>query len=185
MTVLYTSLLLVHVASALGFFAVQGIALLAIHELKSAASADEARRAFARFGVAEKLMAPWPPLLLLSGIILCAVAWGFSQAWVILALLGFVATAVLARGVDAPRLGRARALLERGASFASDVRPMLHGPVAQRSQWSHHGLLVWIVFLMVVKPALVPALIALGIALVPALLVTVRSTSPLRTAREA
>lgn len=157
---IYPTLLFVHILSALALFAVEGLDLFAMRELRAAKEEGAAHAALARLSLAQKLVGPVPPLLLLSGLGLCALTWGFQTPWVDLSLLGFVTIAVLVRVVDTPRLARLQALMRDGATFGH-LHAAMYDPALRRGSRVRLGLLVWLVGLMTVKPGWVIALVAL------------------------
>lgn len=173
---LYLTLLFTHVMAAIALCVLDGIGHFALLDLRAASTPEAARLAFTRHALAVRLIAPVPPLLLVSGVILCALSWGFHAAWVDFSLAGFLAVAVLVRAVEFPRLMRLQVLLDGHGPFA-DVSAAIHDQSLHRAVRARHALIVWLVFLMAVKPV---ALVAVA-ALLPALVWTLwRSRSASR-----
>lgn len=179
-TWLSPTLLFLHIISALGLFAVTGASALALHGLRSADRVDALRAALDRLMLPHALAKPLPPLLLLSGLGLCWLTWGFRQPWVLLSLAGFLTIAVLMQAVLQARLKRLERQLENGADF-EHVAAMLRDRLLWRVDRLCNGLLLWLVFLMTVKPGLVLALAALALVLAAALLWPLRAAAPRRT----
>ncbi|GGR36626.1 hypothetical protein [Deinococcus ruber] len=153
MSSLYNTLLFVHIVSAILLFVVEGITAFALRELRAAPHQEAARQALARVQAMALLGKLTPLVVLLSALGLCALAWGFKTPWVLLSLVGFVGIAVLVQVVDHPRLLRLKHLLGDDLPF-QQLRPVLTDPVLRRAVRVRLSLLLWLVFLMTVKPAL-------------------------------
>lgn len=175
-SLLYPALLFTHVLAATALCALDGVGLFASRELRAASDTDTARQAFARYSLAGRLIKPVPPVLLLSGLALCALSWGFGAAWIDLSLAGFLAVSVLVQAVDHPRLRRLQHLLDNAAPFAT-VSAAVHDPALRRGIRARHALIVWLLLLMTVKPGLGVGLAALLIVMVWALAAPLRASS--------
>ena len=181
---LYPVLLLVHVLAALAFFAMEGALFFAVREVRAARTPELLRAALTRFETLGRSMGPIPPLLLLSGLALCAVAWGFRTPWVNLSLVGFALGAALARGYEVPRYAKAGRLLDAGASFER-VRAGVNEPRLHLAASLRYTLMLWLVLLMTIKPTLMVAVLALAAALGVALLLAALRLGPRSVARPA
>ena len=176
MSSLYSTLLFVHIVSAMLLFVVEGITYFALRELRAAPHREAVRQALARVQTVGLLSKLTPLVLLLSALGLCALAWGFRIPWVLLSLGGFVGIAVLVQVVDHPRLIRLKRLLGDDLPF-EQFRPALTDPVLRRAVRVRLGLLLWLVFLMTVKPALLLGLEALLLTGMGTLLLPIRTDS--------
>ncbi|PYE51075.1 hypothetical protein [Deinococcus yavapaiensis] len=184
LTALYPLLLLVHVFAALAFFAMEGALFFAVREARATRTPELLRAALTRFQTLGRYIGPIPPLLLISGLALCAVAWGFRTPWVNLSLVGFALCAALARGYEVPRYMNAGRLLDSGASFEL-VRAGLNDPRLRLAAHLRYTLMLWLVLLMTIKPALTVAVLALAASLGVALLLAALRSGPRGVTRPA
>lgn len=171
MVALYPWILLVHIAAALALFAAELVSALNFRAMRHAPDLKTLRAEMGRTGQIAKVFKLAPPLLLLSGVALCALAWGFQIAWVNLSLLIFVVIMVMVRVVDGPRKGAiARAAHGGDGPVPADVLERMADPVLRRATRLRWALLVALVSFMTVKPGLWLALLVLGVLVGVALL---------------
>lgn len=180
---LYPYLLFVHVASALVLFAGEGAGYLALRSLQHAKTAGGVRAALARAAEAGRLPHLASFSLLTSGLSMAALVWGFQRAWVDLALALFFLVFVQVSLVDRPRY---RQLAQLGHQDEEALLRAAHDPALLRWAKLRLGATFGLVYLMTLKPALLPGLAGIGLLLLIAAavafgpLLTRRASAPER-----
>lgn len=164
---LYAWLLLTHIVAALSMFAGEGMMYLLLYQARQAPSPETLYPSLGLSGKVLPLIQLASPVLLLSGLAMCGLVWGFQLAWVNLSLIGFFSTIVVVTRVDRPwgeRLYRA----VKAGDFLQAQR-LVRDPVIARVRLMRLGTLLGAVFLMTLKPTLLGCL--LGFALIQLLFV--------------
>jgi hypothetical protein len=154
-------LLFLHVTSAMGIVAGLGIEGLALVQLRAARTGDEARRALASSRYVQRIAGSSLLVAIITGFYLATVYWRWQGAWMGVAFLTIVATAL----VGALMTGRAMRTAMR--SPADALGPAAMASLQARLGMSYTirlGLFLGIVFLMTTKPA--SGSIALGAVIV-------------------
>lgn len=171
----YQSLLIVHLlAVVFAFFAAGAITVLRSLLVKAETPAG-ALAVLKTSGSIAMLMPVFSVILLVSGLLLTKAAWSFTNAWVVLAIVGLVAMSVIGGAVLKPRgmaLAKTVATLPQ---LTADTRRALADPAGQMAELTNIALSTAIVLLMILKPSLtaslgifvgVPALILAGAMIV-------------------
>lgn len=159
----YPYLLFIHVASALTLFAGEGAGYLALRALQHAKTTGGVRAALARSAEAAKLPHVASFLLLVSGVSMSALVWGFTRAWVDLALVVFFLIFVQVSLVDAPRYKRLARLSHEGSE--SELLAAAHDPALLRWTKLRLGATFSLVYLMTVKPGMLGSFLGVGLIL--------------------
>jgi hypothetical protein len=165
-------LVFIHVTGAMGVFAalaVEGAVLLQIHR---ATDAPQLRAALHAFGLVPRVGMPSLLVTLISGLYLTASVWGWRVAWIDVAFLAMIATAVIGAALTGPRIARLEKTL---------IRDDRHDSMLWASFIMRTCILIGVVFLMTVKPPLNASLIAMvtaaGVGVVAALPRRARSSA--------
>src|ERR687891_468762 len=164
---LYSVLLFVHVLSAMALFGVLAVETVALASLRRPATLDEGRKWMAIMRGTGRLGPIAMVPLLAAGIWMMALRWD-AAPWIVAALAGVVAMAVLAGAVTrramrrfAQSLGARAELSPGGIAALADA-----GPLAL-SLWLRVALAIGILALMTMKPGVLGsvAIMALSLAL--------------------
>lgn len=160
---MYEIVLFLHLLTiGIAFLAI-GMMLLAVLQLRNAETVSDALRAIAASASVEKVMPLATVLLLLTGGYLTQVRWTWTTPWVDVAIAGLL----LITFIGAVGLGsRARALhaeLEaaRGNAIDATLSARVHDPFLMVGSGLNVGLVAGVMYVMVLKPALFPAIAAL------------------------
>lgn len=163
---LYAITVFLHVVGALGLFAALGLEWASLHNLRRAATPEQAREWAKLLSSLRFLGGPAALTILVTGIYLSATRWG-HQGWIGLSLVGLLLIAVLAVTLTGRRARSiARALASEGGSLSVALGARLRDPVLLVSAWLRTALALGVVFIMVTKPSGAGALTAMGVALV-------------------
>ena len=145
-------LVFVHVTGAFGVFAALAIEGAVLLQIRRATDVPQLRAALNTFGLVPRVGMPSLLVTLISGIYLTASVWGWRAAWIDVAFLALIATAVIGAVLTRPSIARLEKTLIRDDTRDS----MLWASFIMRT-----FMLIGIVFLMTVKPPLNAALIAI------------------------
>lgn len=159
---LYPFLLLLHIVAALSMFAGEAMLQVLLHQARQARSLETLGSTLSLAGKLMPFIQLASPILLLSGLVMCWLYWGFRLAWVDLSLIGFFLTIAVVMRVDRPWGERVLAAMKAG-DFPQALS-LVRNPTIARIRQMRLGTLLGAVFLMTVKPALLGAL--LGFALI-------------------
>lgn len=157
---LYSLLVLLHVVGAGALFASLGIEVSALHRLRRAGTADEARSwlpAFRRPGGVLGEVAFGT--LMLTGLGMAVVRGGL-EAWMTAALAAIAAMMVLGRTVHDPRSNVLTAALE-AEDPSTTWRPLARDPQLHLGVWIRVGLLVGVLGLMALEPSVLGSIVTL------------------------
>lgn len=170
----YPYLLLIHIVSALALFACEGVGIVSTQLLKRARDIDGFRTVLAVTKSAGGIGKFAPLLLLLTGLALSLITWGgLRLAWVNLSLLIFVLIALGVNFVDAKLLRRLEAQATAGDFAAGQT--LARSRALSISTILRLTALLGLVFLMTLKPTLVPALLGLSLIFAVGLGVALKS----------
>lgn len=175
-SMIYLGFKLTHIFAALALFAAEGVTFFSLRELRQAKDFEGVRGALARVRTTMGISKIAPPWLLLSGLVMMLVSWGFQTAWVNLSLLLFMVNFVLVRVSDIPwamRLGQAAT--EQQGALTPQLQALIHDPRVKQGQTLRLGINLGLVFLMTLKPGLWLALA--GVAVMVALVFAMEAIS--------
>jgi hypothetical protein len=160
----YDAAQFVHVVGALGLAAAFGVEAVGLVGLRRATDADEAllwlrsRRWVLLIGPASI------GLVLVTGIYLSVVEWG-PDAWILVSLASLVALAGIGGVLTGIPRARVTPAVERASGpLSEELRRGLQTPVLTVSIMTRIAITVGIVFLMVLKPALVSSILTIVLA---------------------
>lgn len=164
---LYTISLFLHVVGAIGVFVVLGFEWMSLRMLQRATTVGQIRQTLGAGRALRGLGGISMLVLLIAGIYMMATAWG-GVAWATVGFGAMVLLAVLGAVLTGPRMraiGRALAAQPtEDGPITSELRQLLEQPLLLLSLLTRIAIALGIVFLMTVKPALTGSLVAIGIA---------------------
>ncbi|HEY1294453.1 MAG TPA: DUF2269 family protein [Chloroflexota bacterium] len=156
MTGLYPYLIFVHVCSVIGLFAAIALEAAAMYRIGTTRSATVIRENLSTLGFLEKALPGAAGLVLISGVSMVLLRWGWSPAWIDSALAVLVLLGVLGPIVTGRRVTRIRAALARtqhtGDELPEGVVPLAADPVLLGYAPIPAVMGLAIVALMVFKP---------------------------------
>jgi hypothetical protein len=150
----YSIALFLHVVGALLLFVTLTVEGIGLRQLYRAATMEDAQAAATLLRV-NRIIGPLSALgVLVPGLYMTATTWGWV-AWIVVALVSYVAIAVLG-AVNGIRLQA----LERSQALLTGIR----NPIFLISWLTRVGIALGVVFLMTVKPGAAAAVLAVVIA---------------------
>ena len=169
----YTFVLFMHILGVLGMFIAIGLeeaALLRIRSAKTTMQVSEWMRVMS--GV-EKLFPLSGVLILVSGLTMVFMTWGWNQAWIDVSLGVLLLTSVLSPTLTTPRFKAIRKAVETAPSgmLSSTQLRLTHDSILRTTIFIMDFLTIGVVFLMTMKPGWIVSLAVMAIALVTALIV--------------
>jgi hypothetical protein len=173
----YPYALFVHIVGVLGLFIGLGLELVCVLQLRRARSVEQLREWVSLESVIAKLMPITTLLLLLGGLYMVIVSWGWKTGWIDVSLALVIALSVLGPTVNGRRLHAIAA-----NASAGPVSPSLLSKLQDRVLWASVFINVatglGIVALMTLKPDWIGAI---AIIVVAAILGLVAGLSLART----
>jgi uncharacterized membrane protein YiaA len=163
----YTIALFVHVLSAIGFYTSVITGLFGATAMRRAQRVEQVRAILGLLALTDPLSAISGLLILITGLYMAKTAWGFTTGWIDVGLISVFLLIPFGAGIVAPR----RRVLARLAQAApegpltADLAARIFDPALRAGLFAQAGLLLGIVFLMTMKPDLVPAIISMAVAL--------------------
>src|SRR5215208_5040135 len=162
---IYTLVKFLHVSGAIGYFVAIGTWLFGLAALRRAQRVEHVRVLSDLVGRLGPLFGISVLLILASGLYMSLSAWGLQTGWIAVALTSLVLVAPLGTALIEPR----RRAIDRLAQAAPDgplpdsLQQHTHDPMLLTALQTIVALLLGIVFLMIAKPALTAALLAMAI----------------------
>lgn len=161
---MYDAAHFLHVVGALGLTAAFGVEAALLVGLRRAMDADEAllwlrsRRWLLLIGPASI------GLVLATGIYLTVVEWG-PDAWILVSLGSLMAVAGIGGFLTGIPMARVTAAVERASGpLSEELRRTLQSPLLTVSIMTRITITIGIVYLMVLKPALLTSIVAIVLA---------------------
>ncbi len=146
---------LLHIVAALAFFGLEGAYPLHKAALGRAADFAALKKALSRFEALVKLIGTAALVILISGLLLVFMAWGWQTAWVNLGLGLFVLNIVVTSLFDMPWSKALRKAVEgRSGALTAEVRSVEADPRMHFSHTLKTAIDFALVFLMTIKPDL-------------------------------
>ena len=161
---LYHLAVFLHILGAFGLVAALAIEAIALRGLRDATQAESARPWLGAIR-ALRIMAPASiALILVMGLYLMATTWG-GKPWILTAILGLVAVAVIGGVLSGTRMARiGPAVGQARGALSPDLQRSLQDPILVLSSRVRLALVVGILFLMTLKPSWLASIIVLVIA---------------------
>jgi hypothetical protein len=170
----YTVVLYAHLLGAFALFIGQGIEWVASSLFRGAASTDQVRAWLRVFKVSPPLSGIGILVLLLSGGYLAQLSGAMKQGWIPATLLAIGVALVLGFAVILPRMNKIRKTLPSlNEPVKAELRSRLSDPVLLTAIRVRVLLAAGILYLMAAKMPLTPSLVALLVALVVGLLLSI------------
>ncbi len=169
---LYTLVLFLHVSGAIGAFVSIGIWLFGLTALRRAQRVEQVRAIAWLIIVASPLMVFSVLLIAIAGFNMALSTWGLQTPWIAVAIVSFVLIAPVGPFVLDARMRIILAEVREvpGGPIPGTLYVRTHDPILGTAAQTLATILLGIVFLMTNKPALVTAIIVMGIALACGLL---------------
>jgi hypothetical protein len=163
----YVIALFLHVSGAIGIWVSLGIWLFGLAALRRAADVAQVRAVAWLIVVATPVMLLSLALLGVAGFYMALAIWGLQTAWIAVSLGSMLVIAPIGAFVLDPRM---HAILDAARKSADGPLPdalaaRARDPVLPIAAQTMAAVLLGVVFLMTTKPALLPALVAMGVAL--------------------
>jgi hypothetical protein len=158
---IYQLALFIHILGAFGLVAAITLEASAQWGLRRASTAEEARVRLGGMRVIQRLAPASLGLILITGLYMMAVAWG-PKGWILAAFAGLVVIGLvggLVTGVRMARLGPA--VGRAGGPLSDELRRMLRDRALVISLRTRAAIVLGILFLMTLKPSLVPSIVTL------------------------
>jgi hypothetical protein len=161
--------LFLHITAALVAFGVSAVVHTGEWASRSATTVQGLRQARSSSRRAEPLFPLMVVILFVLGAWLIQLdrpAFQFTDGWVVASTVALVVLLAVGGAALAPRSKRLTALLDASADgpLSPEARAATQDPVVWRLSYLCTGIAVGIVFLMTVKPALLPSVVALVVA---------------------
>ena len=167
---LYTSLIFVHVCSVIGLFVAIVLEAAAVYRLGSTRSTAVVRENLATLAILEKALPGAVAIVLISGLSMVLLRWGWTQAWIDSALAVLVLLGVLGPIITGRRVTRIRIAAATGEhadeGLPDAIVPLLGDPVLLGYASIPLVMGLAIVALMVFKPDWIGCAVVLCGALV-------------------
>lgn len=171
----YDVALFVHILGAIGLFSAVSMVMVALVRMGQASTVGQIREWAAVAQLAGKSIPIIALVILAPALYMVIMAWGFTRAWVLAAIITYVVLAVLGAAVNGKTLERLAATAQ--AAGQGPVPAELRAQLTATRLWLAEGtqlmLLVGIVFLMTLKPNLLFSVVDLVSALLLGILLGV------------
>ena len=161
---IYQLALFVHILGAFGLVAAITLEASAQWGLRRAATAEEARARLAGMRVIQRLAPASLGSILLTGLYMMAVAWG-PKGWIVAAFAGLLMIGLVGGLVTGVQMGRLGPAVGRASGPLSDeLLGRLRDPALVISLRTRAAIVLGILFLMTLKPSLLPSVVTLLVA---------------------
>ncbi len=165
---IYNYALFLHIIGALTLGVANAVTLLVFSGIRSASATTEMRFWGGLARRTRPLTTISAVVLLLSGVYMAFVAWGWTTPWIDISFALMVAMAVLGARLVGPRFGKVGAAIAQAGD--GPVTPELRRLRDDQTLWigvsASAALYLSIIFMMTVKPALLASLLTVLVALV-------------------
>ncbi len=163
---IYSIVLFLHVAGALGFFVVQGVEWIGLSQIRSATLPEEAHAIIGVIKKTNQLAFISILTIVITGITMMLTVWG-GVPWLIVVLGALVLETVLFVVLSRPRVAAIEQALDtEERHLAGTFHTRVNDPILWLSIQTRTAILLGIVFLKIAKPDLGGSLLAIGIAII-------------------
>jgi hypothetical protein len=163
---IYSLVLFLHIAGALGFFVTLGLEWTSLRQILSATTSEQVREWMSISSGTRRLGMVSMLTIVIAGAYLMAAAWG-SVAWLIVALGAVALLMALLYTLTRPRTAAiGRAMTAEKGPVSPTLRNLVNDPLLWISIQTRVAIALGIVFLMTVKPGSGGSLLTIGIAIV-------------------
>jgi len=174
----FSVVLFLHLLGAVSLFIAYGIEWTASSLFRNASSTEQVRSWLRVFRVSPPLSGIGLGAVLLSGGYLASLSGAMKQGWIPATLIAIFIALVLGFALILPRMKRIRAALPSGNDpVSAQLRERLSDPVLLTAIRVRVMVVTGIVYLMAAKISLVPSLVALSIAIVLGLILSIPTWS--------
>lgn len=179
MQALYHVALFVHVLGVSMLFAGDGVTYAVLKSLQNASTSGQVRVVCGAMRWAGPLHMVGPLMILAGGLYMVATAWGWTTAWIDVALVSFAVASYLGHGVS----GKKMKALAAQAAAAPDgpIGADLAAALQDRTMWIVNGVLfAWLaafLYLMILKPGWTVSIAAMVISTALGWMVGVRDAA--------
>ena len=158
----YPNIVFLHLAGMAGLFIGYGLEWVSTARLRRATTGNEARTWLGTYRLSLPLSGPALLLLILTGFYMAGVTSQSKEGWVLASLLGILIALGIGFGVLMSRMKGIKAALPEGdAALSADALTRVQDGVTVTLIRMRAFLALGIVYLMVVKPALITSLAVL------------------------
>ena len=166
----YSIALFAHILGVLGLFIAIGLVWISVLWLQRAQTLAQVRERIGLAAIQERLMPASSVLILLAGIYMTVVTWGWTTPWIDVALAGLVVLGGLGGAVVNRRLAAIRKAASTAeppaGSIPAEIKRQMTDSVLWTAVQMNGFTALGVVFLMTNKPDLVGSLITLAVSLV-------------------
>lgn len=173
---LYTIVLFIHIAGAIGYFFSISNWLFILVALRRARHVEQVRALMRLNGLAGPFGGISAAVLLVAGLYLAVSSWNVLTSWILVALILLLMMVPCAAALMAPRRKALLAELDRptpDGAISEALWQRIYDPVVTTTVQTVAALLLGIVFLMTTKPDLPGSITVIAIALFLGLLSSV------------
>jgi len=182
---LYSTILFLHIASAIGLFIGYGLEWTISTLLRRATTVEEVRSWLRVYRVSPPLSGASLAVLILTGGYLASVIGAMRQGWMVASLAAVLVAFSMGFVLHLPRIRALRdSLASLGGTLPPDVAARLQSGVLSTSVRVRTMLAVGILYLMTAKTSLAVSFLALGIAVLLGLVFSIPAWSPTETAKK-
>lgn len=174
LSTLYPIALFIHILGAIAYFVIFGIVYASVLGIRQARTIAAVRLWAGATKAVERLNPISSLCILVAGIYMVVVAWGWQADWAFIALGVYVLLGIVSGSLQAPRiLAVAQQVkdLPPDAPLPASAVVRAQEPVLWLATNGMVAVAIGIVFLMTVKPGVVGALVALLVALAAGLVI--------------
>lgn len=161
----YQIVLMLHILGAIGLFMGIGFEWLCLRKINAATSRNQMKEWINILASLKIVFSLSGITILLSGIYMSVITWG-SAAWIIVAFIGFVISAINGSVIT----GKKVEALQKSINSDDKITPNIFEEKKNQKLFSHFQLrsaiALCIIFLMTFKPELVTALTAFILAII-------------------
>ncbi len=162
----YNVALFVHIVGALSLFIAAGLEWVALDRMRRAQTAEQIREWVGALRPIKHLLEAGALMILVAGLYLAFVRWGWTTAWLDVALIAFLTMSVVGPRVIARRFGTIARLASEAPNgpLSVELAWQIHDPVLIRAVRTLAMADVGVVFLMTLKPDLIGSLTVMALA---------------------
>lgn len=162
----YNVALFVHIVGALSLFIAAGLEWVALDRMRRAQTAEQIREWVGALRPIKHLLEAGALMILVAGLYMAFVRWGWTTAWLDVALIAFLTMSVVGPRVIARRFGTIARLASEAPNgpLSVELAWQIHDPVLIRAVRTLAMADVGVVFLMTLKPDLIGSLTVMALA---------------------
>lgn len=176
---LYSTILFLHIASAIGLFIGYGFEWAVSTLLRGATTIDQVRSWLRIFKISPPLTGASLGVLILTGGHLAVQIGAMKQGWMSASLLAILIAFSMGFIINLPRIRAIReSLASTNGTLTPEISARLQNGALATSVRIRTMLALGIVFLMTAKPSLIFSFVALGVAILLGLVFSVPVWSP-------